>query len=83
LLLPLGLLMGIPFPLGLRVLGERSETLIPWAWAINGCFSVLAPLLAVMLAMIVGFKGVLWLGALCYLAAYFLLRLFLKKRDHV
>ncbi len=70
LVFPLGFLMGIPFPTGLRTLGETSPLLIPWAWAINGTFSVLAPILAVMLAMIAGFRAVLLAGALAYLLAY-------------
>ena len=68
-ILPLGLLMGVPFPTGLRLLGRVNAPLIPWAWAINGCLSVLAPVLGMMLAMAVGFKGVMWLGSLNYLAA--------------
>jgi len=78
-LLPLGFLMGVPFPIGIRILGEENGLLIPWAWAINGCFSVLSPILAVMLAIAIGFKIVLWLGALTYLMAFITLRLFLKK----
>jgi len=79
ILTPLGLLMGIPFPTGLKMLGERNESLIPWAWAINGCFSVLAPILTIMLAMVIGFKMVLWLGALSYMMAFVTLRTSLKK----
>jgi hypothetical protein len=79
ILTPLGLLMGIPFPTGLKILGERNESLIPWAWAINGCFSVLAPILTIMLAMVIGFKMVLWLGALSYMMAFITLRTSLKK----
>lgn len=75
LIAPLGLLMGIPFPTTLFLLGERNPQLIPWAWAINGCFSVLAPILAVILAMWAGFNGVLFLAA----AAYFLAFLNLKQ----
>jgi hypothetical protein len=70
ILLPLGLLMGIPFPLGVEILGRGHGYLIPWAWAINGCFSVLAPLLGVMLAIRWGFRTVLWIGAAAYLSAY-------------
>ena len=71
---PPGLMMGMPFPTGLRLLGEADASLIPWAWAINGSLSVLAPLAAVMLAMEIGFSRVLLLGALAYLFAYFMLR---------
>jgi hypothetical protein len=74
LFFPLGLFMGIPFPTGLQTLGEISPFLIPWAWAINGTLSVLAPILAVMLAMAAGFQIVLLAGALSYLLAYFNLR---------
>jgi hypothetical protein len=70
ILFPLGLFMGIPFPAGLKILGESHEDLIPWAWAINGCLSVLAPLLAIMLAMVSGFRSVLWAGAGAYLLAF-------------
>jgi hypothetical protein len=71
LIVPLGILMGIPFPTALRALGERHGSSIPWAWAINGCSSILAPLLAVMVAMALGFKAVLWIGGAAYLAAFF------------
>lgn len=70
ILMPLGLLMGIPFPLGLRNLGAGAPQLIPWAWAVNGCMSVLAPLAAIMLAMSAGFKTVLWFGAAAYFLAF-------------
>jgi hypothetical protein len=73
-LLPAGLLLGIPFPLGISLLGERRPALIPWAWAVNGCFSVIAPVLAVILALSVGFKAVLAAGAGMYLLAFLSLR---------
>jgi hypothetical protein len=69
-LLPLGLFLGVPFPTGVKRLGKRDPSLIPWAWAINGCLSVLAPLLAMMLAMTSGFKVVLWAGSGAYLLAF-------------
>jgi len=69
-LFPAGFLMGIPFPTGLKLLGERNTRLIPWAWAINGCCSVLGPLGAILLAMAFGFRNVLLLGALCYFLAF-------------
>jgi hypothetical protein len=79
ILMPVGILMGIPFPTGLKILGKKNGSLIPLAWAINGCLSVLAPILTIMLAMVVGFKAVLWLGAFAYLMAFITLRSFLKK----
>lgn len=69
-----GLLMGIPFPAGLKLLGQTDQALIPWAWTVNGIFSVLAPLLAVMTAMVLGYSGVLLMGAAAYLLAFLILR---------
>jgi len=58
------------------VIGQVAPGLIPWAWTVNGAFSVLAPLLAVMVAMVTGFQGVLLLGAGAYLLAFFVSRRF-------
>lgn len=70
LLAPLGLLMGMPFPLGIRAL-ERTghQALIPWAWAVNGSASVVAAILAVFIAMEVGLTGVFLGAGAAYLAA--------------
>lgn len=76
-----GLLMGIPFPAGLRLLGRRAAELIPWAWTINGTVSVLAPLVAVMVAMSSGFRGVLLLGAMAYFLAFLILGRELRQRE--
>ncbi len=65
-LAPLGFLMGIPFAAGLRVVEAHEPALVPWAWAINGSFSVITSVLAVMAALTWGFAAVLWLGAAAY-----------------
>jgi hypothetical protein len=72
-LLPLGVPMGIPFPVGMRLLGERDPSLIPWAWVINGSFSVLAPVMALMLALAAGFGTVAYLAASAYFLAFLVL----------
>jgi hypothetical protein len=73
-LAPLGFLMGIPFPSGLAWLRARAPELIPWAWAVNGCTSVLASVLAAMLALSAGFSWVLVAAALAYGGAWVALR---------
>jgi hypothetical protein len=40
-----------------------------WAWAVNGCASVIASVLAAILSLTSGFNAVLWLGALAYAGA--------------
>lgn len=69
-LAPLGFLMGIPFAGGLVWLQERAPGLVPWAWAINGCASVLASVLAVIIALPAGFSRVLAGAALAYSLAW-------------
>ena len=70
LIAPLALAMGLPFPLGLRALAAAElQSLIPWAWGINGCASVLSAIGATMLGIHFGFGAVLLLAALLYLAA--------------
>ena len=66
---PVGYLMGLPFAGGLAVIEPRQPALVPWAWAINGSFSVISSVLAVMIALSAGFPVVLWLGAAAYALA--------------
>ena len=72
-LAPLGLMMGMPFPVGLAWLEAEAPGLIPWAWAVNGCASVIASVLAAMLALSYGFSAVLCAGAAAYLGAWVVL----------
>ncbi|HEY1893778.1 MAG TPA: hypothetical protein VGG52_04445 [Chthoniobacterales bacterium] len=69
LVAPLGVLLGVPFPTGLRLLSEEAPVLIPWAWGVNGFFTVIGSVGALMLGMAFGFKMVLTIAALCYLTA--------------
>jgi hypothetical protein len=66
---PLGFLMGVPFPSGLAWLAKHAPGLIPWAWAVNGCTSVLASVLAALISLSVGFSWVLAAGAVAYAGA--------------
>jgi len=71
LLLPLGFLMGIPFPLAMALLGRLGlREAVPRAWAINGVSSVLGSGLAIALAVGFGFSFSLYTGAALYLLAF-------------
>ena len=70
-LAPLGILMGIPFPSGIKIVERTAPELIPWVWGINGAASVLSSILSMLLALSFGFKMVLITGALCYAGAWF------------
>ena len=60
------LLMGMPFPLGLRALASTGEKNVPWAWGINSCVSVISAALAALLAVEAGFSIVIFLAAAFY-----------------
>ncbi|GIV80619.1 MAG: hypothetical protein KatS3mg050_5013 [Litorilinea sp.] len=68
-LLPLALLMGMPFPLGLRVAGRLGRSQVALAWAVNGVLTVVASVGGVALALRAGFTGVLWAALVAYLLA--------------
>jgi hypothetical protein len=71
LIAPLAFAMGVPFPSGLARLAAADETLIPWAWGVNSCASVVGAILASVLAIHFGFGVVVALAVLLYLAAAF------------
>jgi hypothetical protein len=64
---PVSLALGLPFPLGLARTG--SGGLLPWAWALNGAFSVVATPLANLIAREAGFSRVLLSAAVLYVIA--------------
>ncbi len=78
-LVPLGLLMGMPFPKGLTLLEQRAPTLVAWAWGVNGATSVVASILATLLALSFGFSTALALGAACYIGTWILAHLLLPN----
>ncbi len=68
-LFPLGMLLGVPFPRGLALVGRTAPRLTPWVWAVNGCASVISAVLAAMIALTWGFSVVLWSAAGAYALA--------------
>ncbi len=69
LIAPLAFAMGLPFPLALARLKAAAPALVPWAWAVNGCASVLSAILATLLAISFGTRAVVLLAVLLYLLA--------------
>ncbi|MFT4624367.1 MAG: hypothetical protein ACI8PZ_003026 [Myxococcota bacterium] len=65
-LFPLGLCMGLPFPLGIHLLGPRMAGLVPWAWALNGWTSVVASLGTVFLSRLFGYDQATVLALAAY-----------------
>lgn len=58
--------MGMPFPLGIRLLTGTADQEIPWAWGINGCLSFVSTVLSTVIALELGFVWVMILAAFVY-----------------
>lgn len=68
-LAPISLALGFPFPLGLDRFQQEGPALLPWAWALNGAFSVVATPLANLLGHGAGLSWLLAAGMVCYAGA--------------
>jgi hypothetical protein len=73
IVLPLGFLMGVPFPSGLRLAAATGKSVIEWSWAINAAATVLGSVLAIFIFVIAGISMGMALGALAYLVAAWLM----------
>jgi spermidine synthase len=83
LLIPLGFLMGMPFPTGLRALAASpvpdlanampDDNAVEWAWAMNAAASVLGSVLAMVIAIQFGLTVTLACGIAAYLLALLVL----------
>jgi len=71
--------MGMLFPLGIRLLDHYDSSQIPWAWGINGCLSVISTSLATLIAIESGFRMVLFIASFTYLLAAFAFSIGSKK----
>jgi hypothetical protein len=69
LILPLGFAMGMPFPAGLARVAASGERLVPWAWGVNACASVIGAIAATLAAIHFGFTAVLVAAIALYAAA--------------
>jgi len=66
----MGIIMGMPFPIGIKLVGLKYKELIPFCWSLNGVFSVLGSILAVILSMNIGFTKTIFLAVILYIIAY-------------
>jgi hypothetical protein len=91
LLAPLGFVMGMPFPTGLRALAAASSNgisseatgatnAVEWAWAMNAAASVLGSVLAMVIAIQFGLTATLACGLAAYLLALSLLPTLRRQR---
>lgn len=65
-----GIFMGFMMPSGIRAISSITNS-IPWMWAINGIFSVVASFIAVNISILYGFSAVFAIGMLVYMIGSF------------
>ncbi len=70
ILFPLGIFMGMAFPVGMSAASRTSPEITPWLWGINGVTSVCATVISVIIAMTWGISTSYWTGFTCYLIAF-------------
>jgi hypothetical protein len=67
---PVSFALGMPYPLGLSTLGEHTGALLPWAYAINGAFSVISTPVASMISVSSGFTALFAVSIALYCCAF-------------
>ena len=75
LIAPAGFAMGVPFPSGLTRLEAWHPPSVRWAWSLNAAASVLGSGSAIFLAIYLGLRNTLLLGAVLYVGALVTIRL--------
>jgi hypothetical protein len=73
-LVPVGMVLGLPLPGGMRLLARHRPEIVAWGWGMNGAFSVIGATLAVFIAMNWGFSATLFASAAVYAVAAATLR---------
>ena len=68
-IIPLAFLMGMPFPVAITYLYSSSGLQIPWAWGVNGYFSVISTVIAIIISVEVGYSMVMVGAAMAYFGA--------------
>lgn len=68
-ILPLGVLLGCPFPAGLRHAHRQDERLVAWGWALNGYMTVIGTTAMSIVIPFVGYSLMFAAGGALYLLA--------------
>ncbi|MCP4600857.1 MAG: hypothetical protein GY847_10050 [Proteobacteria bacterium] len=77
-LAPLCFTMGMALPLGVDLLSDKLSDTIPWAFALNGVFSVTGSAFSMALSLQSGFGLTFLIGAICYGVATIVIIFFSK-----
>lgn len=67
LIFPLGMVMGMPFPVGISLFADKDKNSVPFAWAVNGSFSVIGSLGSILLLINIGYAKTFLIALTLYL----------------
>jgi hypothetical protein len=70
ILVPLSLVMGMPFAIGMRTAAQRADAPTSFMWGINGATSVCGSVFGLVLALFFGISTAFWAGAVAYAVAF-------------
>ena len=70
IMFPIGLFMGMAFPIGIRIAMQKMPRITPLLGGVNGATSVFASVLAYAIALNAGNFVVFWAGVFCYVGAF-------------
>lgn len=65
-ILPMGLVMGLFFPTGMKLVKQTNAAEAPWYWALNGIWGVLSSAIAIFISIYVSVSLNFVIGAVCY-----------------
>ena len=80
LIAPLGVGLGLFFPVGMGLAKQQQMPETPWFWALNGVFGVLASALAVFVAIYSSISTNFYIGSACYFLLMLPLLLMLPRQ---
>jgi hypothetical protein len=78
---PMGVILGLFFPTGMRLFKPLVNDYTPWFWALNGVFGVLSSTLAVFISIFHGISKNFYIAAFCYAAVLMSQLIFIKRLD--
>jgi spermidine synthase len=73
-LAPVGFVMGMPLPLGMRLMERSAPRALAWAWGVNGSLSVMGTVVAMFVSVFFGITYTMVTGGLLYLLTLPLIR---------
>jgi len=78
---PMGVLLGLFFPTGMRLFRPLADDYTPWFWGLNGVFGVLSSTSAVFISIFYGISNNFYIAAGCYFSVLLTQLVFRKKSD--